>query len=255
MWKLFNKLAELFKPSPITQKATSLVPRLPAGGQRWVVADVHGCARTFQKLVTSLNLSHKDQLFLLGDYVNRGPDSAGVLDFIFYLQKQKYQVFPLVGNHEIMLLEANRNKYILKNFVQKYYTHNLLDPKTEKLKPEYERFILSLPYYYILDDYVLVHAGFNFAAFDPLQDFEAMLYIRNFKTDEHFLQGRQVIHGHTPKPIATIQHHINTSLSTIPLDNGCVYHGKREQQGNLVAFNLKTQELVIQQNIDVMVMY
>lgn len=250
MWKIFNKLTELFKPRPITQRATSTVPRLMPGGQRWVIADIHGCSNTFKRLVEKLNLSHKDQLFLLGDYVNRGPDSAGVFDFIFHLIKQKYQVFPLVGNHEIMLLEANRNKYILKNFTQKYNAQNVVDVRTEKIKSEYVRFIESLPYYYILEDFLLVHAGFNFAAFDPLQDFEAMLYIRNFKTEDKFLQGRQVVHGHSPRPMLTIQHHINTNLPTIPLDNGCVYQGKKENLGNLIAFNLATKDLVQQKNVD-----
>ncbi len=250
MWKIFNKLAELFTPKPITQRATGLVPRLSPGAQRWVIADIHGCAETFKRLIRKLNLNVHDQLFLLGDYVNRGPDSAGVLDFILALQQQKYQVYPLVGNHEVMLLEANRNKQILRNFVQKYNSQNIIDPHTDKIKMQYMRFMESLPYYYILEDFILVHAGLNFAAFDPLQDFEAMLYIRNFKTESHFLRGRQVVHGHTPQSLLTIQHHIRRNLPTIPLDNGCVYYGKKKDLGYLTAYNLSTRELVLQRNIE-----
>ncbi|NJL14157.1 MAG: serine/threonine protein phosphatase [Microscillaceae bacterium] len=215
-----------------------------------MIPDIHGCSQTFRALIEKIDLRAQDQLFLLGDYVNKGPDSAGVLDYIFQLQKKKLHIFPLVGNHEIMLLEANRSKYILKSFVQKYLAYNVVDRHTERVKEQYVRFIELLPYYFILEDYILVHAGFNFAAFDPLQDFEAMLYIRNFHPDLNFLQGRQIVHGHDPKPLSLIQKHIAARLPTLPLDNGCVYHGQKEQLGHLLCLDLLTQELILQENLD-----
>ncbi len=47
-------------------------------GQRWVISDIHGYAQTFQTLVREkIKLTRNDQLFLLGDYIDRGPDSVG----------------------------------------------------------------------------------------------------------------------------------------------------------------------------------
>jgi predicted MPP superfamily phosphohydrolase len=78
----------------------------PQEGRRFAIGDIHGCNLTLQALVKEqLQLTKQDQLFLLGDYVNRGPDSMGVLNFIMGLQAEGYQVFALRGNHEQMLLD------------------------------------------------------------------------------------------------------------------------------------------------------
>ena len=73
---------------------------------RYVVGDVHGGKRTFQALISKLQLRHRDRLYLLGDYIDRGPDSCGVLDVIIALLDAGYDVRPLLGNHEDMLLRT-----------------------------------------------------------------------------------------------------------------------------------------------------
>lgn len=56
---------------------------------RWIVTDVHGCAKTLQVLVErQLRLAKYDKLFLLGDYIDRGPDGKGVIDYLRHLQKK-----------------------------------------------------------------------------------------------------------------------------------------------------------------------
>jgi serine/threonine protein phosphatase 1 len=47
--------------------------------RRFAISDIHGCARTFGALLNKINLSPVDELFLLGDFIDRGPDSKGVL--------------------------------------------------------------------------------------------------------------------------------------------------------------------------------
>ena len=55
--------------------------------RRFVATDLHGCLRTFRYLVEEeLRLRPTDYLYLLGDYVNKGPDSGGVLDYLMQLQ-------------------------------------------------------------------------------------------------------------------------------------------------------------------------
>ena len=57
------------------------------------ISDIHGCNKTFQKLLfETLNLQKNDQLYLLGDYIDRGPDSKGVLDTIQNLITNGYYV-------------------------------------------------------------------------------------------------------------------------------------------------------------------
>ncbi len=74
---------------------------------RFAITDIHGCALTLKALVEEkLKLKKEDELYLLGDLVNKGPDSKGVLDYIRHLQKEQYQVTCLRGNHDQMLLDA-----------------------------------------------------------------------------------------------------------------------------------------------------
>ena len=53
---------------------------------RYAIGDIHGGSKTFRALLDTLNLKHNDRLYLLGDYVDRGNDSKGVLDLILQLQ-------------------------------------------------------------------------------------------------------------------------------------------------------------------------
>src|SRR5215218_1348691 len=74
---------------------------------RYAISDIHGCCKTFRYMVEEvLHLQASDQLFLLGDYIDRGPDSKGVIDFILELRAKGYRVETLMGNHEFMMLET-----------------------------------------------------------------------------------------------------------------------------------------------------
>ena len=59
----------------------------------FAIGDLHGCSRTFRKLILeNINLQKEDELYCLGDYVDRGPDSKGVIDFILELKEKGYKV-------------------------------------------------------------------------------------------------------------------------------------------------------------------
>lgn len=145
----------------------------PVKGRRFVIPDIHGCCKTFQALVKEkIKLTQDDHLYLLGDYIDRGPDSKGVLDFIMALKDEFFQVFALRGNHEQSLLEDwhyySKTKTV-QNFdffvetLQKNNTADLLDGQG-RLIFKYYHFLRYLPFYYELDDFYLVHAGFNLEA-------------------------------------------------------------------------------------------
>ena len=68
---------------------------------RWAISDIHGCCQTFRYMVeTELQITKEDELFLLGDYIDRGKDSKGVFDYIMQLQNDNFKVQCLMGNHE-----------------------------------------------------------------------------------------------------------------------------------------------------------
>ncbi len=72
-------------------------------GRTIAVGDIHGCVAEFETLLGKLALTKHDRLILLGDLVNRGPDSAGVIKLA-----REYAHRSLLGNHELRLLNFRR---------------------------------------------------------------------------------------------------------------------------------------------------
>ncbi|AMV38927.1 metallophosphoesterase family protein [Planctomyces sp. SH-PL62] len=70
------------------------------------VGDVHGCSRALHALIAAIQPTVDDVVVTLGDYVNRGPDSRGVLDALAEL-RGRCRLVPLLGNHDEMLLRAH----------------------------------------------------------------------------------------------------------------------------------------------------
>jgi serine/threonine protein phosphatase 1 len=69
------------------------------------IGDIHGCSRALDLLLADVNPHGDDTIVTLGDYVDRGPDSKGVLDRLLDLHRTG-RLVPLRGNHEIMLASA-----------------------------------------------------------------------------------------------------------------------------------------------------
>ncbi len=220
---------------------------------RYVITDVHGCANTLKALVLDqLKLQKHDELYILGDLVNKGPDSKGVLDFVMHLQKQHYKVSCLRGNHDQMLLKASKKgESVLKlSVTEKELLLNSFGIKHfEQLHPKYVLFLSELPYYLELPDYYLVHAGFDFNQSNIFKDKEAMLNIRGFKPNPEKLDYKRLIHGHTPVALHSIKKAVSHNSYCLNLDAGCVYY-KNASFGNLTAFDLDSQQLYIQPNED-----
>ena len=224
------------------------VPLKPIG-RRLAIPDIHGCIRTLDALINNLALHKDDQVFFLGDYINKGPDSRAVLDYLLDLQGQYPDFHFLRGNHEDMLLQKRAmGAAFLQEYVETYQSENLLIDAAFPKK--YLDFFENLPFYIDTGDYYLVHAGFNFSERNPLKDYEAMLVIRDYLIDQEFLSYKRIVHGHNPKSLNIIKNHIDELSPVIPLDNGCVYYGERKGHGNLLCFDLDTQDLIIQPNVE-----
>ena len=246
MKKLTNRLKQALANS--TKQGTFAIPE--SKGRRLVIPDIHGCPNTFKELIEKIALTKDDQLFLIGDYIDKGLDSKGVLDFISQLDEEDYQLYPIRGNHEQMFLDvAQDNEYILTSYAQREHLNNLIDQG--KIIEPYYSFFNSLPYYYELKDFFIVHAGFNFSAPNPFEDFDEMLWIRDYPVDKDWVGNKIILHGHTPCYKDVIMESIRNHYPIIPLDNGCVFsNGATDgNYGNLLCFNLDTFEVVFQPNI------
>ena len=76
-----------------------------------------------------------------------------------------------------------------------------------------------------------------------------MMWIRDFKVDKNKAGGKKVIHGHVPVEMTMIELFKNNKYDFLSLDNG-VYYNNKEGFGNLLAYNIDTEEILIQPNID-----
>lgn len=213
-----------------------------------------------QKLLfDTLDLQPTDHLYLLGDYIDRGTDSKGVLDTIRTLLDEGYQLQCLRGNHEQLLLQAvsvpdSAALWLRNGGIQTLESFGVSE--AAQLPHEYVSLMSKMPYYVVLPDYYLVHAGFNFAHHNTsfLHDTTAMLWIRDWyhHIDDALLHGRRIIHGHTPLPRPQMEAQMSqTQQPNLPIniDAGCVYVGK-QGLGCLCALDLSTGEAYFEPNCE-----
>ncbi|MDY3555066.1 metallophosphoesterase family protein [Gemmata sp. JC717] len=85
-------------------------------GRTIAIGDVHGCFDAFVALVEVLAIGPDDTVVALGDYIDRGPNSRGVLDLLLALTG-RCRLVPLLGNHEEALLDALRDKEQLRRWL------------------------------------------------------------------------------------------------------------------------------------------
>ncbi|MAY83938.1 MAG: serine/threonine protein phosphatase [Flavobacteriales bacterium] len=216
--------------------------------RRFAISDIHGCYKTFQALISQIALKKEDYLFILGDAVNRGPDSAAILDEILRLKMDGYQIFYLRGNHEQAILDSIEKKPKLREkLIRNHNNGDLFDERI--IKEKYHK-LLEESYHYIeTEDYFLVHAGFDFSKAEPFEDSRSMLFINRFKAKKGPLKNKKVVVGHKPKSLSKILLRLASNKRKIYIDNGCVNH-QVEGMGNLLCFNLDTRALSIQRNLD-----
>ncbi|MBX2891296.1 MAG: serine/threonine protein phosphatase [Saprospiraceae bacterium] len=229
--------------------------------KKFAISDIHGCRKSFLALLDKIALSKADTLYLLGDYVDRGPDSKGVLDAIFDLLKDGYPVRCLRGNHEAILLRSLYDLTGLDNWLQtdgKKTLDSFAVEATHQIPESYLEFLREMDYFIETDGYILVHAGLNFKLFDPLEDQRDLLVIRHWYGDIRYdwLGERIILHGHTPLARMGIEQQLNelAEKQYLDLDGGCVYAGserpERAGQGVLCAFDMTDRRLYFQENIE-----
>lgn len=216
-----------------------------------LVSDIHGCYKTFRYLVEKeWELTYDDELYILGDYIDRGPASKQVIDYILSLQNKGYTVHTLIGNHEDMLLEGQDDDLQFKNWLINGGDTTLSSfgvNHPDEFHEDYKQFFSELAYYYEMDKAFLVHAGFDFSEPNPFNAYKSMLWIRDFQVDTRQLKNKFLIHGHTPIACETIQKGIDRESTCINIDAGCVFN-HIPGLGYLCGLNLNSFEAVFIQN-------
>ncbi|BAQ61028.1 serine/threonine protein phosphatase [Geminocystis sp. NIES-3708] len=214
--------------------------------KRLVIGDVHGHYDALLRLFENIAPDKEDQIYFLGDLIDRGPHSAQVVEFVMNNDYNCIQ-----GNHEIMLLNAlnqgQTNYKILQGWLQNGGS-TTVNSYGQKMPPiEHIEWIKNLPLYYDLGDYWLVHAGIDPNLRLEQQSSDQFCWIRtpfHVSTHPYFLD-KTIIIGHTitftfkglkPGQLARGQ-------GWIGIDTGVYHH----EQGWLTALELN-ESMVYQVN-------
>jgi serine/threonine protein phosphatase 1 len=187
----------------------------------YVIGDIHGCLAPLRALMAQLSLRKNDELLFIGDYIDRGPDSKGVVDYVLELRKSHPgRVTCLMGNHEWMLinyLDGGDRDLWLQNGGQA-----TLDSYggEEKIPYAHQEFFYSLAPFHRTDDFLFVHAGIRPGIPLEAQSTEDLLWIRGefYRYPGRFEQT--IVFGHTP-----LREVLNME-DRVGIDTGCVYGGK-----------------------------
>lgn len=236
--------------------------------KKWVIPDLHGCVQTLSAIIENqIKPDKTDLIYLLGDYIDRGPDPKGVLDYIMALENDGYRIKALRGNHEEYLIQIRKNAAKLKRkflfwkerdklcdewikyggdyTLRSFGVKNVMD-----IPVEYVSWLNKLPYYYEEEKHVFVHAGLNFNRRDPFEDTHAMLWAKAFDPQPEKINNKIIVHGHVPVSFQFLKNTlVNPAHKFIALDNG-VYLPHKEGMGNLVALELNSMELAVQKMLD-----
>ncbi len=228
--------------------------------KRYAISDIHGCRKTFLHLLQTIGLNKEDELFLLGDYIDRGPDSKGVIDDILELQESGFNVHCLMGNHESMLLDLlfpNEGHQLGIAWASNGGMQTLESFKVVSafdIPAKYIQFFKNLEYYFEVDEYILVHGGLKFfPETNPLELRQEMLWARNWYDEINYdwLGERIVVHGHTPQPKIVIEtsSRLMHRNGYIDIDAGCCFKN-RSVYGYLCCLNLTDREMTFVKNVD-----
>ncbi|GIW99772.1 MAG: serine/threonine protein phosphatase [Pirellulaceae bacterium] len=165
-----------------------------------VIGDIHGCSKALIGLLEAIDPGKEDRLIFLGDYVDRGPDSRGVIDILLDVQ-QRYTATFLLGNHDIMfrgVLTGRDPTLWLQIGGQPTVTS--YGGKLTKVDPSHLDFLQQCLPYWESDSHIYVHA--NYVAALPMDEQpEEALFWEHLSTrlPHPHCSGKHVVCGHTPQ--------------------------------------------------------
>jgi serine/threonine protein phosphatase 1 len=194
---------------------------VPGAGRLLAFGDIHGCRDQLHELLAQVKPTPADRLVFLGDYIDRGPESAGVIDDLLQLRERFPSSVFLRGNHEEMLLDVLAGGDLITflfnggdRTIASYRASDEWPPSTKHIA-----FFDSLPAFYATGQFIFVHAGLRPGVAMEDQRSADLLWIRGDFLNCAFSWGKTVVFGHTPRPEPLFE------VERIGLDTGCVYGG------------------------------
>jgi len=208
------------------------------------IGDIHGCAQSLDALLDKLDLGSGDHLLFVGDYIDRGPDSRGVIDRLLRLRDEVKCTF-LRGNHEAMMLDyldtGSFNLWRVNGGVSTLQSYAGAGGGDTNIPDSHAEFVRETKLYHETDAFFFVHAGLraDLTIEENLsrEDERTFLWERDHLGADDVAWEKPVVCGHTPRPEP-----INRE-KLIHVDTGCVYH-MQPGMGRLTAVHLPERQFV-----------
>lgn len=182
------------------------------------ISDIHGHLDYFKNLLTKVNLKEEDYLIIIGDFINRGPDSYQTCEYLKKLQNRPNTII-LKGNHESFIYESMNNTNLSTGFLRflhKKQYRTLINDLAEMsgfdiescesgielhdyMKENYSKvfsFIDELPTLAYCDEFIFVHGGYN-SNFDIEKDENRFLKFDNYNELSQ-VNKQTIVVGHWP---------------------------------------------------------
>ena len=165
------------------------------------IGDIHGCAKALAALIDAIDPTENDVIVPLGDYVDRGPDSPGVISQMIELV-DRCQLFPLMGNHEIMMLDAIESEEV-RDFwlgVGGSETLEAYGGSLDDLPLEHLVFLRGLNRFFETETHFFVHANYDAELSLEQQPDKLLLWEHVVHTlPARHRSGKTAVVGHTPQ--------------------------------------------------------
>ncbi len=216
----------------------------------YVMSDVHGEYEKFIQMLELIDFNNKDELFILGDLVDRGSEPIKLLQNLLL----RPNVFPLMGNHDLLALdimtklsaiitEDNYNNYLTNDMMIELMdwiadggetTFSQFCELDKEQRQDILDYLREFSLYEVIDigekSFILSHAGLgNFRKDKKLREYtwEELLFGRN-NPDLQYIDDENIylVWGHTPTCIISGKDEIYRSHNNILIDCGACFDGK-----------------------------
>jgi serine/threonine protein phosphatase 1 len=167
-------------------------------GRTIAIGDIHGCSAALRALIEAFAPTADDLLIPLGDYVDRGPDSRGTIDLLLDLET-RCRMVPLLGNHELMLLDALNNPYSVGPWRDCGGNATLLSyGSLLRIPANHLEFIRRCKRYYETDSHFFVHANYAYdMPLDEQPDYLLFWEHLHYSTPQPHDNDKIAVVGHT----------------------------------------------------------
>lgn len=166
------------------------------------IGDIHGCGIALKRMLEEIDVTRKDKIVTLGDYVDRGMGSAQTIDILISLVS-KCHLVPLIGNHEIMMFKGLQNGGKDLDFWMMHggqATVASYGGRLQNIPQDHLTFLSHCLRFHETDTHFFVHACYdpNLPLGEQPDDMVFWQHVNEFPPGPH-VNGKTAILGHTPQ--------------------------------------------------------